>query len=248
MNMELARMSYEAHTEENSHPGFSVDCVIITFHNGKLKVLLRDYGSDDYKALLGGFVFNDENADQAVSRVLMFYTGMTNVYLRQFALFSDPDRTKIQQNVDFIKKHPSEKTEGKWLFRRFISMGYFALINYEKCSTLFTKDSELAWYDTQELPHMYSDHENIIKTALDRMRILMPVVPVGYELLPEKFTISELRKIYEIILNKDLDRRNFQRKILSEGKVVQLEERQSGKIYNAPILYSFKSPDVEDDF
>ncbi len=138
-------MNYEAHSEENSHPGFSVDCVIITFHKGKLKVLLKDHGSGDYKALLGGFVFNEESADQAASRILTFYTGMKNVYLRQFALFSDPKRTDIQQNIDFIKKHASKNHEGKWLLRRFISMGYFALLNYEKCATLFGKDSELKW-------------------------------------------------------------------------------------------------------
>lgn len=241
-------ISYELHNEKNSHPGFSIDCVILTFHKGKLKVLLREFGTEDYRALLGGFVFNDESADEAASRVLECYTGMKEVYLKQFALFSDPNRTDLKQNRDFIKKHASTVNNGKWLLRRFISMGYFALINYDKTREILHKESDLKWYDVKNLPHMYSDHEHIIKTALETIRLLLPVIPIGYELLPEKFTIFEMRKIYEIVLNKKLDRRNFQRKILSEGKVVQLDERKPGKAYNAPILYQFQMPDVDDYF
>lgn len=93
---------------------------------------------------------------------------------------------------------------------------------------------------------MYSDHELIIKKAQESIKLLMPIIPIGYELLPEKFMMTELRKIHEIFLNKKLDRRNFQRKILQEGFVIQLDERKEGKEYNAPILYSFISPDIKD--
>ncbi len=243
---DLTRLTYEDHTAENSHPGFSVDCVIIAFHKGKIKVLLRDFGIDNYKALLGGFVFNDESADQAAHRILELYTGLNNIFLKQFALFSDPKRTIMKQNLDYVAQYSSVRNDGKWLLRRFITMGYFALVKYDEVNDFVSEKKQLHWYDINKLPVMYSDHELIIKKAQETIKLLMPIIPVGYELLPEKFMMTELRKIHEIFLNKKLDRRNFQRKILQEGFVIQLDERKKGKEYNAPILYSFISPDIKD--
>lgn len=243
---DLRKLTYEDHTAENSHPGFSVDCVIIAFHKGKIKVLLRDFGINNYKALLGGFVFNDESADQAAHRILELYTGLSNIFLKQFALFSDPNRTIMKQNLDYVAQYSSVRNDGKWLLRRFITMGYFALVKYDEVNDFVSEKKQLHWDDINKLPAMYSDHELIIKKAQESIKLLMPIIPIGYELLPEKFMMTELRKIHEIFLNKKLDRRNFQRKILQEGFVIQLDERKKGKEYNAPILYSFISPDIKD--
>jgi len=236
--------NFNLYTEENIHPGFSVDCVIFGFHKGKIKVLLRKFDLEDYWSLLGGFMFNQENADQAAHRVLEFHTGLKNIFLKQFHLFSNPNRTNITQNMDYVNKNATPDNDGKWLLRRFISMGYYALVKYENVKLPLSPDETLKWYDIQKLPHLQSDHKNIIETALIMIRSMLPLIPIGYELLPEKFTMTELRKIYEIILGKTLDRRNFQRKTLSEGRVIQLNETVSGKTYNPPILYTFISPDA----
>lgn len=240
--------SLAPYSEEKIHPGFSVDCVVLSFHKGKLKVLLRDFGVNSYWALPGGFVFNDESADQAALRILKNHTGIEHVFLRQFHLFSDPDRTILTQNVDFVARHKTPDNDGKWLLRRFISMGYYALVKHEDVLIADADKKRLKWYDIFHLPDMYSDHEHIIKEALQMLRITHPVVPIGGELLPERFTMGNLRKIYEIILGKELDRRNFQRKILAEGIVVPLEETSNENTYNAAIMYKFKTKEAKATF
>jgi hypothetical protein len=230
---------------DNIHPGFSIDCVLFSFHKGKIKVLLRKFELEDYWALLGGFMFNHENAEQAASRILEFHTGAKHIFLKQFHLFSDLSRTNIEKNKDYVNRNKNQENDGKWLIRRYISMGYYALIKYNDVTLSMAPDETLKWYDIHKLPPLQSDHENIIKTALATIRSMFPVVPIGYELLPEKFTMTELRKVYEAVLEKTFDRRNFQRKILSEGQVIQLEETKEGKTYHPPILYTFASLDKE---
>lgn len=237
------------YTSENIHPGFSVDCVILSFHKGKIRVLLYKFNLEDYWAIPGGFMLKHEDAGQAAYRILKSRTGLKNTYLKQFHLFSDPSRTIIKQNQDFVKKNAATPKEGEWLLQRFISMGYYALVKFKDVNLFYDESTTYRWFDINQLPRMYSDHENIIRTALITIRMMLPVIPVGYELLPEKFTMSELRKIYEIILGKSLDRRNFQRKVLSGGRVRQLDERNSDKTYNPSILYSFNLPkDENSDF
>lgn len=235
---------FKYYTEDNIHPGFSVDCVLLSFHKGKIKVLLRKFALGDYYALLGGFMFNHEDANQAAHRILQERAGIDNIFLKQFYLFSDPNRTITSQNQEYVKINAESEAEGKWLIRRFISMGYLALVQYDKVTLSKCVDETLNWYDINKLPPLQSDHANIIKIAMERISMLFPVIPVGYELLPEKFTMTELRKIYEIFLDKKLDRRNFQRKILSNDCIEQLDETLEGKSYNPPILYRFKSPDI----
>jgi hypothetical protein len=230
---------------DNIHPGFSIDCVILSFYKGKLKVLLNKFYLKSYWALPGGFMFNEEDADQAACRILQMRTGLTDLYLRQFYLFSDPKRTVMAQNEELARSAFIE--ESQWLLRRFVTVGYIALVKYEDIKLSKIENESAKWYDIDKLPNLYSDHENIIKTALNYIRDLLPIIPIGYALLPEKFTMTELRKIYENILGRSLDRRNFQRKILSEGLVIQLDEKKSDREYNPPILYSF-NPSKKDIF
>lgn len=233
------------YNENNIHPGFSIDCVIFSFYKGKLRVLLREFALDGYWALLGGFMFNNEDADSAASRVLEYYTGLRDIYLKQFYLFSDPNRTVMEQNERFVALTANSNDDRKWLLRRFISMGYYSLIKYDRVVLYDKDDIVMKWFDVNNLPPLYTDHENIVKTALSTIQETLSLIPIGSELLPEKFTISELRKLYEIFLGKKLDRRNFQKKVLAKGHVVQLSETKIGKTYNPPILYSFKSPDKD---
>jgi len=240
------------YTVENIHPGFSIDCVIFSYHKKKLRILLNKFDVSKYWQLPGGFMFKHENSDEAATRILSERTGLKGIYLKQFYLFSDPDRTKIAQNLEYITKNADKEknTEGseEWFLQRFISLGYYAFVRYEDVNLSSTKEDTAKWFDLNNLPALYSDHENIIKTSLEMIRSLISILPIGNELLPEKFTMSDLRRIYEIFLDKTLDRRNFQRKILSTGILIQLGETANSSPYNPPILYSFneKKKDVID--
>ncbi|NDV80013.1 NUDIX domain-containing protein [Dysgonomonas sp. 511] len=231
------------YTADNIHPGFSVDCVILSFYKKKLRVLLNKFDISKYWQLPGGFMYKEESSDEAAIRILTSRTGVTDVYLKQFYLFSDPNRTKMDQNVEYIEEnvHKGRDVDSaeQWFLRRFVTLGYYAFVKYDNVKLSSVEEDVAKWFDINALPPLYSDHENIIKTALEMIRALLPVIPAGSELLPEKFTMSELRKIYEIILGRKLDRRNFQRKVLATGVIVQLDEIKSTSSYNPPILYSF---------
>lgn len=231
------------HTIENTHPGFSIDCVILGFHKKKLQVLLGHVAHMDYWQLPGGFMFNHESSDDAACRVLLERTGLKNIYLKQFYLFSDPERTIMQQNLEMLnvkgKKKRISSEDKEFFVKRFISLGYYALVKFDKVNPQSVEGLTTKWFDVQHLPSLYTDHKNIIATALETIKVMLQILPVGYELLPEKFTMSELRKIYEIILDKPLDRRNFQKKAMSSGVLVQLEETKIESSYNPPILYTF---------
>lgn len=241
--MATKKSVFHPYTEDNVHPGFSVDCVIFSFYKKKIRVLLNKFDISKYWQLPGGFMFKDESSDEAASRILTSRTGLANVYLKQFYLFSDPQRTKMGQNAEYIEKNIDKGRDvedaEKWFLQRFISLGYYAFVRYDEVILTSVKEDTAKWFDINCLPALYSDHENIIRTALDTLRSMIQVIPIAYELLPEKFTMSELRKIYEILLDKNLDRRNFQRKVLSTGIVIQLEETKSTSSYNPPILYTF---------
>jgi hypothetical protein len=232
------------YTLDNIHPGFSVDCVILSFHKKKLKVLLNRFDISNYWQLPGGFMYKNENSDEAARRVLTDCTGLSGVYLRQFHLFSDPERTKMNQNWEYIKTDAKRNgTAGNsecWFLQRFVSLGYFAFVKYDRVKLSSTKKDFSKWFDLDNFPELYSDHENIIKTTIETINTLLPIIPVGYELLPEKFTMGELKKVYECISGKVYDRRNFQRKIMSLGIVVQLDEVKNSGRRNPAVLYSFE--------
>lgn len=226
--------SFYIYKEEEIFNGFSIDCVLLSFHKGKIRVLLRKTGYKDYWALLGGFMLKNEDADQAALRILEDYTGLNKVYLRQFQLFSDFERTNEAKTM------VDEGVISKLFLDRFITMGYYALVKYDDVKISKSSKSKLKWFDILEKPQLYADHGKIIDTAINIIRGMLPIIPVGHALLPEKFTMSELRKIYEIILNTTFDRRNFQRKVLSEGNIVQLDEKKGNGEYNSASLFTFK--------
>lgn len=237
----MKKSPFSEYPEDKIHPGFSVDCVILSFHKNKIKVLLKKYTPEHPWALLGGFVFNDESADQAANRVLKANTSVDKTYLQQFHLFSDPDRIVKSQIENYVSRNASEANDGKWMLKRFITMGYYALLKYDEVRLPDKQLQTLAWFDIRKLPPLYSDHGNIIGKALEMIKTIFPAAPIAYQLLPEKFTMTELRKVHEILLDKEFDRRNFQRKVLSEGEVIQLQETKSDKTYNAPILYMYNN-------
>lgn len=221
-------------------PSLSVDCVIFGFHENQLKVLMLKHRHRNMWALPGGFIAKDEPADAAAYRVLKDRTGLNEVFLRQFHVFGEPSRSNKQFHLEDLKKDGIEVDTDYWILQRFVTIGYYALVEFSKVSPASDTLSEhCQWWDIHQLPVLILDHREILDKALATLRMQLNFQPVGYNLLPEKFTMPELQKLYETILDKKLDRRNFQRKILGFGVLQRLPETKKGVAHKSPYLYSF---------
>jgi ADP-ribose pyrophosphatase YjhB (NUDIX family) len=221
-------------------PNLSYDSVIFGFSGEKLKILILEYHNTETFALPGGFVRMDESLDNAVKRGLSERTGIDQVYLEQFHTFGSLERSnpavmrKIFEGQGiFLNDH--------WMFGRFISVGYYALINYE---TVTPKPDALSdsidWYDYDSLPELMQDHNLIVAKALEHLRTHLDQKLLSFNLLPELFTMKDLQQVYEAILGETQNRANFQRKMLGLGILDRHEKLYSGGSHKAPFLYSFR--------
>lgn len=228
---------------ENNHnyqPGLSIDCVIFGFHDNQLKVLLIKIPHSDNWSLPGGFIPIDQDIDTAAVTVLNERTGVEGIFLRQFATFGKLKRNDQHFGKEVLEYLKIEEEKGKWLTQRFVTIGYYALVDFLKTIPKSVNKNEIIeWIDHKEVPNLILDHKEILDKALDTLRIELNLMPIGYNLLPEKFTIPELQKLYETILDKTLDRRNFLRKITNIGILTKLDEKKSNVAHKAPNLYSF---------
>lgn len=235
---------YNLYYTDNIHSGFSVDCVILGFYKGKLRILLNKFDVMGKWMLPGGFMLKSENSDQATFRILKTRTGLENIYIRQFHLFSDVNRVDIDENRKLANRLWPESGHNNWMLQRFVTLGYLALVKYQEVFIPKLVGEQLQWHEVNKLPALYIDHQNIIQTALEYIRSVIPIFPVAYSLLPEQFVMTDLRKIFETFLNTTFDRRNFQRKILAEQYVIPVEKtdgEEPKNTYNAPTLYTFNT-------
>jgi 8-oxo-dGTP diphosphatase len=204
-------------------PSVTVDLVIFTIAEDDLKVLLIRRGQEPFKgrwALPGGFVEIDESLERAAARELKEEVGVTNVYLEQLYTFGEP------------KRDPRG---------RVISVSYFALVDAERQRIVAASDAaEAQWRSVFDAPKLAFDHARILDTAVWRLRNKIEWTTVGYELLPKKFTLSELQRVYEIILQRPVDKRNFRKKILAQGQIIELNESRSDVAHRPARLYSFR--------
>ncbi len=221
-------------------PSVSVDCVIFGFHDNQLKVLLLKMKGADQWALPGGFIYRDEDIDEAASRVLRERTGIQDIFLKQFHVFGQPKRSDKKFHLNMMKKDGIKVNKDNWIIQRFITTGYYALVDFQfvKPTPDFSSVS-CEWWDLKDIHELFMDHKNILDRALETLRLQLNYQPIGYNLLPEKFTMPELQKLYETILDKSLDRRNFQRRMSGFGFVKRLKETRQGGAHKAPYLYSF---------
>jgi 8-oxo-dGTP diphosphatase len=212
-----------ARLEDYPRPSVTVDLVIFTIADDDLKVLLIRRGVDPFKgrwALPGGFVDIHESLEHAAARELKEEVGVTNVYLEQLFTFGEP------------KRDPRG---------RVISVAYFALIDAERQRIVAASDAALAeWHSVFDAPKLAFDHKQILEYAVWRLRNKIEWTTVGYELLPKKFTLSELQRVYEIILQKPVDKRNFRKKILAQGRIRELNETRGDVAHRPARLYSFQ--------
>ena len=223
-------------------PHIAYDSVVFGFSGTELKILIMEYHNTGLFALPGGFVKTDEDLDAAVRRGLKERTGLGNIYLEQFHTFGNVARFKPEVMETIIRANGQSTTDLHWLLDRFISVAYYALINYDD---VVPKPDALSdsceWYPVDKLPVLILDHAEIVQKAIDTLRDNLDRKLVGINLLPEKFTMKELQHVYEAILGKKLRRTTFQREMLATLSLVRHEKRYSGKAHKAPFLYSFKN-------
>lgn len=221
-------------------PHISIDCVIFGFHHEQLKVLLLKWKDGGNWCLPGGFVKRNESLDDSAKRVLKERTGLKNIFLRQFQVFGDTNRERGKKSFKLLGNARS------WLSDRFITVGYWALVEFSKVTPRADWLSEdCQWWEIAQLPKLMYDHNNIVEKALEALRLNLNGQPIGYNLLPERFTMPELQRLYETILGAALDRRNFQKKILALDILERLPERKLGGAHKAPFLYRFDKKKYE---
>lgn len=211
-----------ASTYKHPRPALSVDCVVFGLDDEDLKVLLIRRELEPFRgkwALPGGFVRINETLDEAARRELAEETGLSGVFLEQLYTFGALDRD------------PRE---------RVVSVAYFALVNLGSHRVKAATDAcDAAWFSVDDTPALAFDHEEIFSTALDRLKGKVRYKPIGFELLPPKFTLSQLQRLYEKILGRPLDKRNFRKKVLGTGLLVELDEVEQDVAHRAARLYRF---------
>jgi 8-oxo-dGTP diphosphatase len=206
---------------EYARPALAVDCVVFGLDAADLKVLLiqRALEPKHAWALPGGFVHIDETLDAAARRELEEEAGITDAFLEQLYTFGDLDRD------------PRE---------RVVSVAYFALVKLGDHKIRAATDAEgVAWFSLDHLPHLAFDHRRIIDVAHERLRGKVRYAPIGFELLPPRFTLTQLQRLYEIVLGAELDKRNFRKKLLSMDLLVETDELETGVRHRAARLYKF---------
>ncbi len=228
---------------EDFIPHLAYDSVIFGFNGKQLKILILEYHNTGLFALPGGFVKRDEPLNTAVSRGLKERTGLDEIYLEQFYTFGDFSRYDPEVMRVILEANGYDlKNENHWLLDRFISVAYYALINYNEVAPRPDELSDsINWYAIEELPALIQDHQKIVEKALATLRQNLDKKLVGMNLLPEKFTMTESQQVYEAVLGEKLRRTTFQRKMLSLDILERHEKRFSGRAHKAPFLYSFKS-------
>lgn len=188
----------------------ALDSIIFGFDGHELKLLLVKRGIENEQhtwSLMGGWVQPEESLEEASNRILFELTNLTDIYLEQLYTFGNPGRDPVERTV---------------------SVAYFALINVEDYDSKISKNFEAHWFPMQELPTLLFDHGSMVQMAIEHLRYKASQHPIGFELLPEKFTIPQLQKLYEAIFGTELDKRNFSRKLLSTHLLIKLDEKQKG--------------------
>jgi len=208
----------------------ATDCIIFGFDGEEIKLLLikRNFEPERGKwSLMGGFVNEDEDLEAATNRVLYELTGLQNIYFEEIQTFGK------------VNRDPVERT---------ISVCFFALINIHDHDEEQAKAHNAHWVTLKNRPNLIFDHDQMVDIALQRLRYKAALHPIGFELLPEKFTIPQLQKLYEAIYDTPLDRRNFSRKILSTHLLIDTGAKNENSTTKKAILYTLDKERYQDQF
>ena len=214
---------------EFSKVWLSVDCIIFGFDEGKLKILIgkrkMDPGRGEW-SLYGGFVASDESVDDAATRTLYELTGLRNLYMRQVGAFGNVDRD------------PGE---------RVVSVAYYALINVKDYDDELRREHGVEWIDINEIPQLYSDHNEMVNKARKMMQQKLANEPVGFRLLPSLFTLTQLQKLYEAVNGEELDKRNFRKRIKEMDFIEKTELIDKTSSKRGAHLYRFNKRVYNED-
>lgn len=197
----------------------AVDCIIFGFDGKGLKLLLIQRGFEPEKnkwSLMGGFLEGKENLDEAANRILKKLTGLENIYLEQLYAYSD------------INRDPEERT---------VSVSYFALIDIERYEKQISHEYHAEWFLINKRPGLIFDHDEMVRLAQKQLRYKAAIEPLLFELLPEKFTITQLQNLYEGVYQTAFDKRNFIRKLMSTGLLIKLGEKDKSGSRKGSFLY-----------
>jgi ADP-ribose pyrophosphatase YjhB (NUDIX family) len=207
----------------------SVDCIIFGFDEGKLKILIgkrkMDPGRGEW-SLYGGFVASDESVDDAASRTLYELTGLRNLFMRQVGAFGNVDRD------------PGE---------RVVSIAYYALINVKDYDDDLRIKHGVEWMDINEIPQLYSDHNEMVRKARKMMQQKLSQEPVGFRLLPNLFTLTQLQRLYEAVNGEELDKRNFRKRIKDMDFIEKTELIDKTGSKRGAYLYRFNKRAYNED-
>ena len=207
----------------------AVDCIIFGFHRGALKVLLQRRGFEPHAgewSLMGGFVRRNEDVDDAAVRVLENLTGLRNIYMKQVGAFGSVTRDSGA---------------------RVVSVAYFALLDIDQVSEEITSEKNSFWADINDMPQLVFDHQRMVKSAHERLITLVHSRPVGFNLLPELFTLTQLQQLYEAILGHAIDKRNFRKRIADMAFIEKTDEIDKVMSRRGAALYRFNRQTFNED-
>lgn len=240
--------------EKNAIPQLSINCVIFGFHDKQLRVVVNKItlGGKGIIVLPGGYVGQQENVSDAVARIVKDSTGLENILFRQFAVFGDASRSfgKALGPLAQVLKG-QDKQVISWFSKRFLSICYYACVDFNKIElhpTAFLESAQ--WLPVEKSKILAMDHHQIVKSARDSLLKELPYLPIASNLLPSKFTLPELHALVQSIVGRAVDRPNFRRKILKSNTIIKVGKDSSGKRRPADV-YAFKygkNTSLTDDF
>ncbi|MBS1598857.1 MAG: NUDIX hydrolase [Bacteroidetes bacterium] len=223
-------------------PHVSIDCAIFGYHERQLKILLINIKSVEGMCLPGGYIKRTETLTEAAGRIVEERTGIKNLFLQQFKTFGDPGRATVRgmDEKKLSKIFGVRIEKNNWIMDQTISIGFYAITDFSQVKPKPDFMSEFCkWYDIDQLPHLLFDHDEMVKEALHTMRLQLYHYPIGINLLPEKFTLTEIHALYETLLGKKLDIRNFPKKLMFLGVIKKLNEKINIGPHRSPFLYKF---------
>lgn len=227
----------------------SIDCVIFGYKDKELKVLVPKLGfEENLWALPGGFVKQEEGIDHAALRILEERTSIKDIYLEQFRVFGQEERVNTELLASVTRTKSGllasavfDASDLAFLSKRFVSIGYYALVDINKVTPQKTyMDESIEWINVKELPNMIMDHNDIVVYALETLRQNLDQKLIGFNLLPETFTMREVQELYEAVYDRPFARNNFQKKMLDLNVLERLEKKFTGASNKAPYLYRFQ--------
>lgn len=223
-------------------PNITVDCVIFGYREGDLKILLLRNKYLTNWCLPGGYIKKEETLEDAASRITENRTGIGNLFLQQFKAFSTPDR-RTAQSIDIKKVNEIidiDLDHMGWLSGPTITVGFYAITDIVNANLRpDILSTECAWFSIKNLPKLGFDHEDLVREALFTMRVHLYHFPIGKNLIPEKFTLREIKEFYEVMSGKELHASNFPGKLISIGLIKKTNEKRKIGAHRSPTFYTF---------